>query len=60
MLTPPQAKLSPEQEALLKKRAECTHSRAVDDVRSRDGSKLGQLRCLECQATFPDPQAVAE
>ncbi|MDK2745096.1 MAG: hypothetical protein NDI90_19785 [Nitrospira sp. BO4] len=60
MLTPPQSRVSVEPASSLKERTACTHSRAVDEVRSRDGSKSGQLRCLECQATFPDPLAAAE
>ena len=33
----------------------CTHNRMVDDVRSANGAKTGQLVCKECQAEFPDP-----
>jgi hypothetical protein len=60
MMTPPQANLSLELESRLTERRAGIHGRAVDDVRSRDGSKSGLLKCLECQATFPDPRAAVE
>jgi hypothetical protein len=33
----------------------CTHSRVVDYVLTKEGTKTGQLVCLECTAMFPDP-----
>jgi hypothetical protein len=33
----------------------CTHGRLVDEVRTMNGGKTGQLICIECLAVFPDP-----
>ena len=33
----------------------CTHGRLVEAVVSTQGTKTGQLLCLECKALFPDP-----
>jgi hypothetical protein len=33
----------------------CTHSRIVDEVRTLNGARTGQLICIECLAQFPDP-----
>jgi hypothetical protein len=33
----------------------CTHMRMVDEVRTANGTKTGQLICLECLTEFPDP-----
>ncbi len=36
-------------------RKACAHRRIVDEVRTKEGTKTGQLICLECLAVFPDP-----
>jgi hypothetical protein len=36
-------------------RIACTHSRLIDDVRTRSGQRTGKVRCLECGAIFDDP-----
>ena len=33
----------------------CTHSRAIDDVLTRNKRRSGKVRCLECSAIFDDP-----
>lgn len=33
----------------------CTHGRLVDYVLTNEGTKTGQLVCVECAAVFPDP-----
>jgi hypothetical protein len=33
----------------------CAHGRMVDEVRSTNGAKTGQLICKECLAEFPIP-----
>jgi hypothetical protein len=33
----------------------CTHGRLIDEVLTRSGKPTGQVRCLECGATFDDP-----
>lgn len=33
----------------------CPHARLIDDVLRTDGRRTGQVRCLECGATFEDP-----
>jgi hypothetical protein len=33
----------------------CIHMRLVDEVRTANGTKTGQLICLECLTEFPDP-----
>lgn len=33
----------------------CIHMRLVDEVRTPNGAKTGQLVCLECLAEFQDP-----
>jgi len=34
----------------------CTHSRLVEAVLGPQGTPTGQLLCLECHDTFPDPR----
>lgn len=33
----------------------CAHSRAIDDVLTRNRKRTGKVRCLECGAVFDDP-----
>lgn len=33
----------------------CRHGRMVDEVRTINGDRTGQLICKECLAVFPDP-----
>jgi len=33
----------------------CAHSRLIEDVLTRSGKRTGNVRCLECGATFDDP-----
>lgn len=33
----------------------CTHSRMIDDVRTRGKKSGGKVRCLECGAIVDDP-----
>jgi hypothetical protein len=36
-------------------RQPCAHQRFVDDLRDEQGRPTGKLRCVECNAVFPDP-----
>lgn len=47
---------APGEDISLHVKSSCTHSRLVDDVLNKKGNKTGQLVCLECKATFPDPE----
>ncbi len=38
----------------------CLHSRAIDDVLTKDGRKTGAIRCVECGAVIPDPHRTAQ
>lgn len=33
----------------------CLHGRLIDDVLATDGTRTGQVRCLECGKVFDDP-----
>jgi hypothetical protein len=33
----------------------CVHGRLIDDVLTKMGKRTGQMRCLECGASFDDP-----
>lgn len=33
----------------------CAHSRLIDEVRTRGGTRTGKVRCLECLAVIDDP-----
>lgn len=33
----------------------CVHGRLIDDVLTRDGTRTGKVRCLECGAVIEDP-----
>jgi hypothetical protein len=38
----------------------CVHGRMVDVVRSDDGERTENLRCMECGAVFPDLEAASK
>lgn len=46
---------SPTPEPPTTRKTPCLHRRMIDEVRDKDGKRTGQVRCLECQAVFPDP-----
>ncbi len=33
----------------------CEHGRLIDEVLTRDGTRTGKVRCLECRAVIDDP-----
>ncbi len=33
----------------------CAHGRLIDDILNNDGTRTGRVRCLECDASFDDP-----
>lgn len=33
----------------------CVHGRMIDDVLMNNGTRSGQVRCLECGIVFVDP-----
>jgi hypothetical protein len=33
----------------------CVHGRVIDDVLTKMGKRIGQVRCLECGTIFDDP-----
>jgi len=33
----------------------CLHGRLIDDVLTKDGTRTGKVRCLECGAVIEDP-----
>lgn len=45
----------PQFQALPRTTCFCSHSRIIDDVRTPEGLKSGQVRCIECGAVFDDP-----
>lgn len=53
--TPAPVTPAPTAEVRTKTAKPCTHMRLIDEVRTGNGAKTGQLICLECLAEFPDP-----
>jgi hypothetical protein len=38
----------------------CTHSRLIDEIRTKSGKRTGKVRCLECGTIIEDPYQVPQ